>query len=215
MFSPLQNDPGYNRRMVGISNYLLKQCDFRNTLTHANSFAQHLFTQNLRGTMVWSHADLKHKRPGCNYHILREMPEIIKTWVLDERSRHAEIWRYQDSREESMDKARWLSRFRRALTDSVGIMFDKTAAVSFICKPFTFLFLSGIITYQFREQYDIKFGNIWALISRNSHNLKLLHIMEIPVYISKFLSFFTGTCGEAQLQLEQRLRQVWPTPRIH
>ena len=74
--------------MAAIHKYLLETVSFKNTGKHATTFCKALFTANLRGLYCWRKEDLNNKRKDMCYDVLMSLPDVVRTWIIEERARH-------------------------------------------------------------------------------------------------------------------------------
>ena len=144
--SILQRDDEYKMRMTAIHSYLLDNVSFKSTGKHATSFCKLMFTANLRSLFCWRREDINNKRKGMDYGFLMSLPDVVRTWVCEERARHLPYYAMHGSKKRRRDKGerkiktvQWLKRFKKLFTLATGEAFKKQQMVRLLLHSYTCL----------------------------------------------------------------------------
>ena len=122
-------------RMTAIHNYLIENCRFTDTGKHAVDFCKLMFTANLRGLYCWRKEDLNNKRKDMHYDVIMSLPDVVRTWICEERARHIPYFsmkpgsRKRKSKRSRYNATEWMRRFRKLFTLATAELFKKQKKV--------------------------------------------------------------------------------------
>ena len=134
----LFRNEGYPQRMAAMHKYLVANCTFKDSGSHAGDFGRLMFNSNYRSLHCWRKEDRSNKRKDMVYTAVESLPVVIRTWILEERLRHIPYfehkWAYgkegkRRKRPHTFNAVKWLRSFRKLFTVSTGEAFKKQRTV--------------------------------------------------------------------------------------
>jgi hypothetical protein len=95
-----------------------------------------LTNANFRSLYVWSLEEAKHRRPGMNYGAIQSLPVEMRTFIEDERRRHASHFDIKilefppEERPPKFNPQLWMRIVRRSFSRAIAQAFKKAQEVS-------------------------------------------------------------------------------------
>ena len=128
--------------MAAVSEYLLMNCEFVNTVKHAGSFMRLLTTATWRSLYTWDKIKNTNKRRRTKgkrqfqNKLIKSVPAALKTFICQERAKHVRYFAINVATEEHRDKIvkynpiQWMGKVRKMFTLATGEASNKHLVVS-------------------------------------------------------------------------------------